>query len=190
MTIRFSMRCLLIAIVVVAIGCAAVAYPSRSWASGLFSAVLLLLAFATLGAAVSRGAERAAWCGFAWFGWLYLVCACGPWFDRQVGPQLPTTRLIRIWDDRLKESVKPTNAGAVSMTLAGSSDGASVWVVTQADGTSYHAQVARPNRQLLARIVHSLSAFVCALFGALAGRWFYESANRDRRELQKASDAP
>lgn len=176
MHFTFSLRWLMVAFVFIAVGCTAVTYPSQSWASGLFSAVLLLLALTTLAAAVSRGAERAARGGFAWFGWLYLVCGCGPWFDRHVAPELPTTRLIRIWDDRLKESIKPTNAGAVSMMLQGSDDGTSIWTVTQADGTSYHVQVARPNRQSLATIVHSLSAFLLALFGALAGRWAYEAA--------------
>ncbi|HEX5442350.1 MAG TPA: hypothetical protein VFW87_00915 [Pirellulales bacterium] len=182
----FSLRGLLFAIVIVAIACAAVAYPSRSWASGLFSAVLLLVVLATLGSAASRGAARAGLGGFAWLGGAYLMCAFGPWFDRQVAPHLPLTRLIPIWDDQLKESIKPTNAGAVSMALEGSRDGASIWAVTQADGASYHVQVFRPTRELLARIVHSLSGFVLAMLGALAGRWFYFAADRADRGRQKS----
>lgn len=190
MRLSFTLRGLFAAVLILGVGCAAVAYPSPSWASGLFSGVLLLLVIAALGAAVSRGTARATFGGFAWLGSAYLVCAFGPWFDRQVAPELPTTRLIRTWDDHLKDSIKPTNAGAVSMSLQGSSDGTSFWAVTQANGATYHIQVARPNEQLLARIVHSLSAFLLALLGALAGRWFYESANRGRRESQRTSDVP
>lgn len=178
--LRYSLRALLGGVVIVAIACAAVAYPSRWWASALFSAVLLLLALATLGAALSRGSARAAFAGFAWLGGVYFVCAFGPGFADHIEPKLPTSRLVGPWSDHLMQAaIKPAVAGAVSLVHQGWDDeDESVWRATFADGSLYQMKtnVGPPSRPSLAAIIHSLTAFVLAILGALLGRWFYEKA--------------
>lgn len=183
----FSLRGLFAAVLTLGVGCAAVASPSDWCASGLFSAVLLLLALAVLRAALSRGPTHAACAGFAWLGGVYLMCAYGPWFSERISPHLPTSRLVRPWGDYLHELTKPSVAGAVSIVPKGMG----IWEVQLVDGTNYRTNGPDiPHWQSLAAIVHSLASLVLALIGALAGRWFYESANRGRQETQRTSDVP
>jgi hypothetical protein len=75
--LRYSLGALLVAVLVVAVGCAALVNPTPLWSQIVFTSTLVLI----LGAVV---AAAAAWprpfaTGFAIFGGAYLLLACGTW---------------------------------------------------------------------------------------------------------------
>ncbi|HJT31709.1 MAG TPA: hypothetical protein VJ783_06615, partial [Pirellulales bacterium] len=158
--LRYSMRTLFAAVVILAVACAAVASPSRWWASGLLSGVLLLLALAVLGGVFSRGLRRAGFAGFAWLGAVYLTLVYAPWFEKKIAPQLPTTQISRPWFNRLEQSRTPVVEGAVTVNGIGFDDNESHWRVRLAGGGSYEmTSIGLPSHQSLDAIVHSLAAF-------------------------------
>lgn len=174
------MRTLLAAVVILAVACAAVASPSRWWACGLLSSVLLLLALAVLGGAFSGGLRRAGLVGFAWLGVVYLTLVYAPWFETNIAPELPTTRISRPWFNRLEQSITPVVEGAATVDGIGFNDNESHWRVRLAGGGSYEMTgTGLPSHQSLDAIVHSLAAFFFGILGALAGRWFYASGQRN-----------
>jgi hypothetical protein len=75
---RYKIGSLMVVIFYVALGLAAVCNPrhpdsERIWASAIYTATAFFLTTGTLMAFVRRGRERAAWTGFAVFGWAYLL---------------------------------------------------------------------------------------------------------------------
>ncbi len=72
---RFSVRGLMLFIVVVAVGVASLRNANVYWAAGLSIAALMALATSIAGALILRGRERCAWTGFAVFTGVYLVFA-------------------------------------------------------------------------------------------------------------------
>jgi hypothetical protein len=91
---RVSIAFLMIVVVLLAIGIAALRYPTQLWAAALLSLTLGLLLTSCLGIAVCRGQRQASWTGFATFGGSYLVLCFAPWFDTAVGPGLLTTAIL------------------------------------------------------------------------------------------------
>jgi hypothetical protein len=72
---RFSMRNLLLAVLVLSLALAVLQWDSEIIASIAFTAFLGLLALGVTGAFCRRGAARAFWIGFAVFGWFYAEAA-------------------------------------------------------------------------------------------------------------------
>jgi hypothetical protein len=93
---RISIASVMIVVVLLAIGFAGLRYPSHLWASALFTITIGLLLTAILGIACCREQQRAAWAGFATFGWSYLILCFAPWFDTEVGPYLLTTAVLEL----------------------------------------------------------------------------------------------
>jgi hypothetical protein len=108
--LRYSLAGLLIAIVVVSVGCAAITHPTPLWSQIVFTAVVVMLLAATTAAIV--GGPRPFAAGFAVFGWGYLLLASGPW-SVTVRPHLLTETALA----RLEPLV--VDPGAVYMTGAG-----------------------------------------------------------------------
>ena len=71
--LQFSLRNLLVAVAAVAVGTAALLNANPWWASLLWGAVLLMLAFAGFVAFFRREAQRAFWGGYLVAGSLYLL---------------------------------------------------------------------------------------------------------------------
>ena len=69
----FRLATLLLFITLIAMGCAALAYPTRWWASIISTTVFCLLSLASMAAVLLRGSRRAFWTGFALFGWMYVI---------------------------------------------------------------------------------------------------------------------
>jgi hypothetical protein len=88
---RPSIRGLMVLLVLLAAGLAALRTPSRLWANLWFSMSLAALTLAIPAAAYSRGGRRAFWVGFAACGWVYFIIAMAPWFQSEVSFQLITT---------------------------------------------------------------------------------------------------
>src|SRR5437764_15325384 len=88
-------------VVVAAVGAAALRMASDLWADALFSLDLLLFGAAALASALRRGRSRAAWLGFAAFGWGYLVLTFGPWCREFIRPRLLTDTALQRLHPRL-----------------------------------------------------------------------------------------
>lgn len=95
---RFSLRQLLIATTVVAIGCYALRYASPWWTSKLFYCSLLLLATAALLAINTRGVSRAFWLAFLVLGAGHLLIL--GWVSLPNAPGRPGTSFVTHWLSR------------------------------------------------------------------------------------------
>ena len=76
--IRFNIASLLVAVLFVAVGFAALRESSDLWDSGLFTLMLTVLLISILLAIHRSDARRAFWLGFALFGWTYLGLSLVP----------------------------------------------------------------------------------------------------------------
>lgn len=76
---RMSIAGVMLLMLPVAVGLAALRDPSELWASVLFTVTLLALLVSVLGTVARRGPARLAFFGFVLFGASYLVLAFGPW---------------------------------------------------------------------------------------------------------------
>jgi len=70
--VRFTIGGLMVAVLVVALALVAWRSDSYVWRGAVFLTIYAVLALAAVGAACRKGAERAGWLGFAFFGWGYL----------------------------------------------------------------------------------------------------------------------
>jgi hypothetical protein len=70
---HFTLKGLMIAIVMIGVGIAALVRPTKLWAIVLPFLLLTLCLTAILGLVFRRGPKRAFWVGFAVFGWTYFV---------------------------------------------------------------------------------------------------------------------
>ena len=93
---RFSIRGLMIVIVVLGTAFAALRYPTPLWANLWYSLTLAALTLAVPAAVYRRGEQRAFWVGFAACGWVYFVLSLAPWFERDGGFQFVTTTMLDV----------------------------------------------------------------------------------------------
>lgn len=94
---RFSVRGLMVLIVLLGTAFAGLRSPTPLWANGWFSLVLATLTLAVPAAAYCRDERRAFWVGFATCGWVYFVLTLAPWFQTEFGFQLFTTTILDIF---------------------------------------------------------------------------------------------
>jgi hypothetical protein len=71
-SIRFSIAWLMIVVLILALGLAALRNPTELWSGSLALVTKALLCLAVVGAVCRTGRERAWWLGVAVFGWAYL----------------------------------------------------------------------------------------------------------------------
>ena len=93
---RFSIRNLMVVVVLLGIGFAALRYPTPFWANVWYSFTLGSLTLAVPAAVYRRGEQRAFWVGFAACGWVYFMMALAPWLEREGGFQFVTTTILDI----------------------------------------------------------------------------------------------
>jgi hypothetical protein len=95
---RLSILALMTAIVLIALGFAALRNPTVLGASLTFTATVAFLATAIVAAIARRGRARVTWAGVAVFGWAYLLMSFGP-FKNGNGvdcPPFPTQALVEV----------------------------------------------------------------------------------------------
>jgi len=92
-TIRFSIAGLMGAVVVAAIGLAALRDASETWAGVMLLSTCAVLALGIVGVVCRAEGERAWWLGFSLFGWGYLALAFWTW-HHDGWPRLPTVVLL------------------------------------------------------------------------------------------------
>ncbi|HVX14951.1 MAG TPA: hypothetical protein VHC22_27420 [Pirellulales bacterium] len=76
---RFSLRGLFGVVSFLAVSCGLIIYATPLLAIATFSAMLVVMLTAILGAIYNRGDRRAFWTGFALFGFAYVWLFCGNW---------------------------------------------------------------------------------------------------------------
>ena len=85
---------LILVIVVVAIGLAAIRSGSPAWSGALFSITFFAMICSLLGIALGRGTRRVYWTGFALLGWSYLLLIYLPWLHENIGQYLLAPNLF------------------------------------------------------------------------------------------------
>jgi hypothetical protein len=96
---------MLIVVIFVAVGAAALRESSPEWDSGVFGVTLLALTACILLFAQRRQRSRAFWLGFATFGWMYLGASLIP----PVASRLPTTKGLEWLDSKRQGSGRVLN---------------------------------------------------------------------------------
>jgi hypothetical protein len=93
---RFSLRGVMMMIVLLAAAFAALRFPTPLWANVWYSLTLATLTLAIPAAVYRRDERRAFWVGFATCGWVYFILALAPWFQTEIGFQLATTTILDV----------------------------------------------------------------------------------------------
>jgi hypothetical protein len=188
---RMSMSGLMLLVVFVAVGSAALCNSSAAWAGGMLLATLGMLGMSIFGLIYRSGGDRAWWLGCALFGSGYLAAASSP----ALRPKLPTTGLLDYAYTQLKDTgrqgrvLRLTSTGTGSVRLvsdAGSTLEADEIRVTgnlsEAFGrTRFIAATGVPEHFLDAG--HCVFTWLAALVGALAARWFQATREATAQDL-------
>jgi hypothetical protein len=149
---RFSIRALLGLILFVAVAIAALRGATAIWASVTILAALGAVCTATVGAALIRGAGRAAWLGFAVFGWAYFLLCLSPWGGEYgLGPARFLTRAA----NGLLLLIDP---GLVEMPVGGQEEFA-VFAGTGKSRSFYHGSF----HALMTILFAAVGAVVCGI---------------------------
>ncbi|MDB5350671.1 MAG: hypothetical protein JWN86_1918 [Planctomycetota bacterium] len=123
---RFTIASILVVVVLVAVGLAALRAATDAWDVGLFGITVLILLTAVLGAVHRPDRPRAFWLGFALFGWVYLVASLIPAIENR----LPTGMGLMLLDSKMPRVNNPTGLAFIDMD----SDGGVDLYVTGASG--------------------------------------------------------
>ena len=97
---RFHIGTLVLVVLLLGIGLAALRESDETWDSGLFSLTLVFLSISILLGLHRTGSSRAFWLGFALFGWIYVGLSLVP----SVEPRLITTRALALLDSMVPRS--------------------------------------------------------------------------------------
>jgi hypothetical protein len=104
---RFSIRGLMVVIVLLCLAFAALRFHTPLWANIWFSSTLAALTLAVPAAVYRRGDQRAFWVGFAVCGWVYFILALAPWIKGEPGFQLATTTILDLMSPHIVQEIAP-----------------------------------------------------------------------------------
>ena len=91
---RVTIAQLILVVVVVAIGLAAIRSGSPAWSGAMLSITFFAMICSLLGIALGRGTRRVYWSGFATLGWSYLLLVYVPWLHENIGQYLLAPNLF------------------------------------------------------------------------------------------------
>ncbi len=117
---RFHIGSLLVLVLLMGVGFAALREANDVWDGGVFTLTLGVLLISILLAVHRMGSRRAFWIGFALFGWSYIGLASIP----QVAARLVTTKALAYLDSKIPgrdiviQAVFGINSGSIGATLA------------------------------------------------------------------------
>ncbi len=113
MSLRFSLRDLLILIALVAIACAALSQPGEMWHSVVVSVSLLMLVGMLLRVLMASGEQRAFAAGWLLFATSYLLILFGPWSGtNHLGQNLITSIGLNRLEAAWRPGTPPVVGGA------------------------------------------------------------------------------
>ena len=192
---RLTIAGLMTFVLFAAVGFAALRQPTLLWASAVFTATVLLLSTAVVGALARQGRGRLIWSGAAIFGWAYLLIAFGLGSTSNgATPPFLTKALSDSDYQRNKTNLSGVDnsppLGEDITEPKGGNDLVQVKVIQTAEGPIGVADSSRqPPRSVPGfdwldqrRIVHSLAALLFAAIGAGVGRLF--AAKEERGEAR------
>jgi len=180
-TLQFSIRGLLLAAALLALGLATLPYGAWSgfWAMVLSTVVCGIFLFATLGGVFRRGVSQAYWGGFAIAGIGYLALVLWMLGSSEINDvgHLATTRLLQQFEAvaRHEVEVPPDTPGATKIIQGGMQWGREV-----VGGNVLRTVVYVPNHENLMLSGHLLWGLLIGYAGGLVARHFYRT-----REAQK-----
>lgn len=108
---RITIAHIILFVLVVAIGLAAIRSGSDVWAGAMFSITFFAMICSFLGIAFGRGMRRVFWTGFATLGWSYLILLYIPWLNARVGRFLLAPALFPV----VEEVLHPDSQGGGGM---------------------------------------------------------------------------
>ena len=168
--IRFTIANLLVVVLFVAVGFAALRESSDLWESGIFTVTLGILLLSILLVVHRSESKRAFWLGFALFGWTYTGLTLLP----SIESRLITTKALAYLDSKVpgrsswyfqdfavnleRNQIARSNQGIVGIWDATTGKLLGGW-----NGTTEN----------FVRIGHSLFAFVAALLGGQLSGYLY-----------------
>jgi hypothetical protein len=167
--VRFPIAGMMAAVLIVALGLAAVRNASPTWASVTFLSTCAVLCLAIVGIICRGETERAWWLGFALFGWGYLLLA----FWSSI--ELPTMVLLDAVGSRLGAKVR-FSGGMGGM--GGGMGSAGLQFGNIMGGGS--AGIQDPSFQ---QIAHCLWALVAALLGGVLAATFFGGPRKGAEKL-------
>jgi hypothetical protein len=187
--LRFNIASLLVVILVLGVGFAALRQADETWESGLFSLLLVSLLAAVLMSIHRSQAKRAFWIGFALCGWVYLGLSLVP----SVESRLVTTKALAYVDSKVRARSwavfyirqPATGSGAFGnwyRRLAFSADGRRLAASGNGTVRIWDAATGRllsgwsGTTENFIRIGHSLFALLAAWLGGLLSRRLYRGS--------------
>ena len=153
--LRFPIAGLMAAVLVIALGLAALRNASGTWAGSTFLLTCAVLCLAVVGVVCRAGAERAWWLGFALFGWGYLFLAFWTSFE------LPTMAVLNKIGAQLGTKVQ--FPGTMNGGMGGGMSGMMSTGLEFSGG--FGGGIGGPPDLPLQQIAHCLWALVAALLG-------------------------
>ena len=166
---RITIAELVLVVVVVAIGLAAIRGQSAAWAGAMLSITFFAMICSLLGIALGRGPRRVYWSGFAVLGWSYLFLMYVPWLYTQVGTYLLAPNLFPVLDEMLHaepsaaQGLQSVPVGFLGATAVGGGFSPGVAAVTDVSD--------------LVRIGIAMEALLWAFMGGWAARYFASGPN-------------
>jgi hypothetical protein len=184
---RFNIASLLVVILVLGIGLAALRESSDVWESSLFtltlaaqlSSILLsitvgVLLISILLAVHSFGSRRAFWLGFTPFGWIYLVLSQAPSIEHR----LITTKALAYLDSKMPgRSMVYAISSSGRLTLNGR-------LITSITSNGGSTRTTSGRTENFVGIGHSFLALMAAFLGGLLSRHLHA------RNLERRSEPP
>ena len=175
---RFSIRGLMLGIVLLAIALVALRTPSRFWANVWFSLALAGVTLAVPAALCTRDGDQAFWCGFATCGWVYFVVSLGPWIAPEASHQLLTTTALDIVAPHIIQQdylIRSYMAGFNPPSAPQAPTPWQIWNLPDfSQGERWHMGYATLQCPLLyLRIGHAAFCLLIAFFGGETARYLY-----------------
>jgi hypothetical protein len=184
---RFTIGELILVVIVVAIGLAAIRSGSAVWAGAMTSIAFFAMVASILGVVLGRGMRRAYWSGFALLGWSYLLLSHVTWLDGQIGNRLLAPRLFSYLAEVLHSEVQGGAAGgtrSVAVAVVGALPLAGGFGGGSAGGTGLSVDLAD-----FVQIGLAMEALLWAFLGGRVACYFASASERDRRPASAPSAA-
>jgi hypothetical protein len=192
--IRFTIASLLVVILVLGVGFAALRESSDLWESGLFTLTLGILLISILAAIHRTEKRRAFWLGFAVFGWIYLALTFMPsiesrlittkvlaYLDSKV-PDRSIVHIKRVWDSwSSKPDQNNQSIGFVPQGNSGTSR--TVPVAGKLSFMGSFTGAASGSTMTFIRIGHSFLTLIAAMMGGLL------SQHLDAKERERSRES-
>jgi hypothetical protein len=197
--IRFNIASLLVIILIIGVGFAALRESNDLWDSGVFTLTLGVLLISILLALHRMESRRAFWIGFALFGWVYVALTAIP----PIEPRLITTKGLHYLDSKVPGRYLEVSIIEVSGSAPPNNQVQNVAIleegkqaVSSIQGQSKTWQVpARTvfggwmgTKENFVRIGHSLFALVAAWLGGQLSRRLYRSSRSPEPTLPVAAE--